>query len=158
MIHVCIDIRCAFVWLRTSISRLSREKHAGFRSSLLVRYWTNRSLGSSTLRDLELLKTLLLFEESALAMSGNLARFRSMSSPLVSNYIYSSFQLLTLSILDYGLTPNDYTAVRCGMNIARAIKEGTIDAGIGLENVQMCEVYVFLIGTYGRRYSKADIH
>ncbi|KAF8756730.1 NMT1/THI5 like [Rhizoctonia solani] len=40
----------------------------------------------------------------------------------------------------YGLTPNDYTAVRCGMNIARAIKEGTIDAGIGLENVQMCEV------------------
>ncbi|KAF8678774.1 NMT1/THI5 like [Rhizoctonia solani] len=40
----------------------------------------------------------------------------------------------------YGLTPNDYTAVRCGMNIARAIKEGTIDAGIGLENVQMCEL------------------
>lgn len=26
------------------------------------------------------------------------------------------------------------------MNIARAIKEGTVDAGIGLENVQMCEV------------------
>ncbi|KEP48596.1 thiamine biosynthesis protein [Rhizoctonia solani 123E] len=40
----------------------------------------------------------------------------------------------------YGLTPKDYTAVRCGMNIARAIKEGAVDAGIGLENVQMCEL------------------
>ncbi|KAG8745168.1 glycylpeptide N-tetradecanoyltransferase [Ceratobasidium sp. 414] len=40
----------------------------------------------------------------------------------------------------YGLKPSDYTAVRCGMNISRAIKEGTIDAGIGLENVQMCEL------------------
>ncbi|KAG8740852.1 glycylpeptide N-tetradecanoyltransferase, partial [Ceratobasidium sp. 428] len=41
---------------------------------------------------------------------------------------------------DYGLKPSDYTAVRCGMNISRAIKEGSIDAGIGLENVQMCEL------------------
>jgi hypothetical protein len=32
------------------------------------------------------------------------------------------------------MTPEDYTAVRCGMNISKAIIEGTIDAGIGLEN------------------------
>jgi hypothetical protein len=32
------------------------------------------------------------------------------------------------------MTPDDYTAVRCGMNISKAIIEGTIDAGIGLEN------------------------
>jgi pyrimidine precursor biosynthesis enzyme len=32
------------------------------------------------------------------------------------------------------MTPQDYTAVRCGMNISKAIIEGTIDAGIGLEN------------------------
>ncbi len=32
------------------------------------------------------------------------------------------------------MTPKDYTAVRCGMNISKAIIEGTIDAEIGLEN------------------------
>jgi pyrimidine precursor biosynthesis enzyme len=32
------------------------------------------------------------------------------------------------------MTPEDYTAVRCGMNISKAIIEGSIDAGIGLEN------------------------
>jgi len=40
----------------------------------------------------------------------------------------------------YGMTPEDYTAVRCGMNISKAIIEGTIDAGIGLENIQQVEV------------------
>ena len=39
----------------------------------------------------------------------------------------------------YGMTPNDYTAVRCGMNVSKAIIRGEIDAGIGLENVQMVE-------------------
>ncbi|KAK8922201.1 4-amino-5-hydroxymethyl-2-methylpyrimidine phosphate synthase [Metarhizium anisopliae] len=34
----------------------------------------------------------------------------------------------------YGLTPADYTAVRCGMNVSKAIINGDIDAGIGLEN------------------------
>lgn len=44
----------------------------------------------------------------------------------------------------YGMTPADYTAVRCGMNISKAIKSGEIDAGIGLENVQMVELEEWL--------------
>ncbi|KAI1304420.1 glycylpeptide N-tetradecanoyltransferase [Mortierella claussenii] len=40
----------------------------------------------------------------------------------------------------YGMTPEDYTAVRVGMNVTRAIISGEIDAGIGLENVQMVEL------------------
>ncbi|KAH6656088.1 NMT1 protein [Truncatella angustata] len=46
----------------------------------------------------------------------------------------------------YGMTPDDYTAVRCGMNVSKAIIEGTIDAGIGLENVQMVELEEWLTG------------
>jgi len=46
----------------------------------------------------------------------------------------------------YGMTPADYTAVRCGMNVSKAIIEGTIDAGIGLENVQMVELEEWLVG------------
>ncbi|EED22817.1 thiamine biosynthesis protein (Nmt1), putative [Talaromyces stipitatus ATCC 10500] len=44
----------------------------------------------------------------------------------------------------YGMTPDDYTAVRCGMNVTKAIIEGKIDAGIGLENVQMVELEEWL--------------
>ncbi|KAK9467012.1 NMT1-like protein [Lipomyces arxii] len=44
----------------------------------------------------------------------------------------------------YGMTPDDYTAVRCGMNVSRAIMNGDIDAGIGLENVQMVELEEWL--------------
>jgi len=44
----------------------------------------------------------------------------------------------------YGMTPDDYTAVRCGMNVCKAIKNGEIDAGIGLENVQMPELEEWL--------------
>ncbi|KAJ5146452.1 uncharacterized protein N7515_001016 [Penicillium bovifimosum] len=44
----------------------------------------------------------------------------------------------------YGMTASDYTAVRCGMNITKAITTGTIDAGIGLENVQMVELEEWL--------------
>ncbi|KAG0264973.1 glycylpeptide N-tetradecanoyltransferase [Mortierella polycephala] len=40
----------------------------------------------------------------------------------------------------YGMTPEDYTAVRVGMNVTGAIIRGDIDAGIGLENVQMVEL------------------
>jgi pyrimidine precursor biosynthesis enzyme len=40
----------------------------------------------------------------------------------------------------YGMTPEDYTAVRVGMNVTGAIIRGEIDAGIGLENVQMVEL------------------
>ncbi|KAJ6131882.1 hypothetical protein N7471_007097 [Penicillium samsonianum] len=46
----------------------------------------------------------------------------------------------------YGMTSDDYTAVRCGMNITKAIVQGTIDAGIGLENVQMVELEEWLAG------------
>ncbi|OJD36230.1 thiamine biosynthesis protein [Diplodia corticola] len=44
----------------------------------------------------------------------------------------------------YGMTPDDYTAVRCGMNVTAAITAGHIDAGIGLENVQMVELEEWL--------------
>ncbi|KAK5999432.1 hypothetical protein QM012_005433 [Aureobasidium pullulans] len=44
----------------------------------------------------------------------------------------------------YGMKPSDYTAVRCGMNVSKAIIDGTIDAGIGLENVQMVELAEWL--------------
>ncbi|WYZ43969.1 hypothetical protein EsH8_VII_000405 [Colletotrichum jinshuiense] len=54
----------------------------------------------------------------------------------------------------YGMTPDEYTAVRCGMNVSKAIIEGTIDAGIGLENVQMVELEEWL-ATQGR--PKTDV-
>lgn len=38
------------------------------------------------------------------------------------------------------MSTDDYTAVRCGMNVTKAIIRGEIDAGIGLENVQMVEL------------------
>ncbi|KAF7905356.1 uncharacterized protein EAF01_005877 [Botrytis porri] len=44
----------------------------------------------------------------------------------------------------YGMKPTDYEAVRCGMNVSKAIIEGTIHAGIGLENVQMVELEEWL--------------
>lgn len=44
----------------------------------------------------------------------------------------------------YGMKPEDYTAVRCGMNVSKAIIKGDIDAGIGLENVQMVELEEWL--------------
>jgi pyrimidine precursor biosynthesis enzyme len=44
----------------------------------------------------------------------------------------------------YGMSPSDYTAVRCGMNVSKAIITGEIDAGIGLENVQMVELEEWL--------------
>ncbi|KAM0718786.1 hypothetical protein Q7P37_005857 [Cladosporium fusiforme] len=44
----------------------------------------------------------------------------------------------------YGMTPDDYTAVRCGMNVSKAIINKEIDAGIGLENVQMVELEEWL--------------
>ncbi|KAG9232207.1 thiamine synthase [Amylocarpus encephaloides] len=44
----------------------------------------------------------------------------------------------------YGMKPTDYEAIRCGMNVSKAIIEGSIDAGIGLENVQMVELEEWL--------------
>jgi len=46
----------------------------------------------------------------------------------------------------YGMEPTDYQAIRCGMNVSKAIIEGSIDAGIGLENVQMVELEEWLAG------------
>jgi len=46
----------------------------------------------------------------------------------------------------YGMSPSDYYAVRVGMNVTRAIITGEIDAGIGLENVQMVELEEWLVG------------
>ncbi|GAA5884028.1 hypothetical protein JCM6882_002107 [Rhodosporidiobolus microsporus] len=40
----------------------------------------------------------------------------------------------------YGLKPEDYTAVRCGMDISAAIIEGRVDGGIGIDAVQMVEL------------------
>lgn len=42
------------------------------------------------------------------------------------------------------MTPADYTAIRCGMNVSKAIINGEIDAGIGLENVQMVQLEEWL--------------
>lgn len=44
----------------------------------------------------------------------------------------------------YGMTPDDYTAVRCGMNVARAIIDGHIDAGVGIECVQQVELEEYM--------------
>jgi pyrimidine precursor biosynthesis enzyme len=44
----------------------------------------------------------------------------------------------------YGMQATDYEAVRCGMNVSKAIIEGSIDAGIGLDNVQMVELEEWL--------------
>lgn len=46
----------------------------------------------------------------------------------------------------YGMAATDYTAVRVGMNVTRAIIAGEIDAGIGLENVQMVELEEWSVG------------
>ncbi|PNS15905.1 hypothetical protein CAC42_8011 [Sphaceloma murrayae] len=51
----------------------------------------------------------------------------------------------------YGMTPADYTAVRCGMNVSKAIISGEIDAGIGLENVQMVELEEWLVSQHRPR-------
>lgn len=45
----------------------------------------------------------------------------------------------------YGMSPSDYSAVRVGMNVTRSIINGEIDAGIGLENVQMVELEEWLV-------------
>ncbi|KAL1595382.1 Glycylpeptide N-tetradecanoyltransferase [Nothophoma quercina] len=45
----------------------------------------------------------------------------------------------------YGMQPSDYTAVRVGMNVTKSIINGDIDAGIGLENVQMVELEEWLV-------------
>ncbi|KAN0061947.1 Glycylpeptide N-tetradecanoyltransferase [Thecaphora frezii] len=45
----------------------------------------------------------------------------------------------------FGMRPEDYTAVRVGMNVTDAIIRGDIDAGVGLENVQMVELEAYCV-------------
>ncbi|EIM19501.1 NMT1-domain-containing protein [Wallemia mellicola CBS 633.66] len=40
----------------------------------------------------------------------------------------------------YGMGEDEYEAVRCGMNISKALIDGKIHAGIGLENMQQVEL------------------
>lgn len=42
------------------------------------------------------------------------------------------------------MQPTDYTAIRVGMNVTANLISGTIDAGIGLENVKMAELEEWL--------------
>ncbi|PFH57209.1 hypothetical protein XA68_15376 [Ophiocordyceps unilateralis] len=56
----------------------------------------------------------------------------------------------------YGLSPADYTAVRCGMNVSSALIKGEIDAGIGLDNVQMVEIEEWL-ASQGRDRSEVQM-
>jgi len=51
----------------------------------------------------------------------------------------------------YGMSPDDYTAIRVGMNVTRSIITGEIDAGIGLENVQMVELEEWLVSQHRSR-------
>lgn len=56
----------------------------------------------------------------------------------------------------YGMTPDDYTAVRCGMNVAKYIIEGKIDAGIGIECIQQVELEEYLAAN-GRDISECKM-
>lgn len=56
----------------------------------------------------------------------------------------------------YGMSPDDYTAVRCGMNVAKYIIEGKIDAGIGIECIQQVELEEYLKES-GRSASEAKM-
>lgn len=44
----------------------------------------------------------------------------------------------------YGMKPSDYEAVRCGMNVAKYIIEGKIDAGVGIECMQQVQLEEYL--------------
>lgn len=55
------------------------------------------------------------------------------------------------------MTASDYTAVRCGMNITKALIRGDIDAGIGLENVQMVELEEWLASPEGGNRPRSDV-
>lgn len=56
----------------------------------------------------------------------------------------------------HGLSPDDYTAVRCGMKVSNALISGDIDAGIGLDNIQMVELEDWL-ASCGRHRSEAKM-
>jgi pyrimidine precursor biosynthesis enzyme len=62
-------------------------------------------------------------------------------------YVYSVQIQIDELTKHYGMKATDYEAVRCGMNVSKAIIEGSIDAGIGLDNVQMVELEEWLAST-----------
>ncbi|KAG0261039.1 glycylpeptide N-tetradecanoyltransferase [Linnemannia exigua] len=74
------------------------------------------------------------------SQSGITADFQSLRGKRIG-YVgeFGKIQLDELT-KHYGMVPADYTAVRVGMNVTGAIIRGEIDAGIGLENVQMVEL------------------
>lgn len=80
-----------------------------------------------------------------LKSSGITADFRTLKGKRIG-YVgeFGKIQIDELTS-HYGMSPSDYTAVRCGMNVSKAIIKGTIDAGIGLENVQMVELEEWLV-------------
>lgn len=44
------------------------------------------------------------------------------------------------------MKPTNYQVIRCKINISKTIIEGSMEAGIGLENVQMVELEEWLAG------------
>jgi pyrimidine precursor biosynthesis enzyme len=72
--------------------------------------------------------------------SGITADFQSLRNKRIG-YVgeFGKIQLDELT-RHYGMSPQDYKAIRVGMNVTGAIIRGEIDAGIGLENVQMVEL------------------
>ncbi|PWN24609.1 NMT1-domain-containing protein [Jaminaea rosea] len=72
--------------------------------------------------------------------SGITTDFRSIKGKTIG-YVgeFGKIQLDELTA-HFGMQPSDYKAVRVGMNVSESIKRGDIDAGIGLENVQMVEL------------------
>ncbi|KAF3006601.1 glycylpeptide N-tetradecanoyltransferase [Curvularia kusanoi] len=79
-----------------------------------------------------------------LKSSGISADFNSLKGKRIG-YVgeFGKIQLDELTA-HYGMSPEDYTAVRVGMNVTKSIISGAIDAGIGLENVQMVELEEWL--------------
>lgn len=79
-----------------------------------------------------------------LKSSGITSDFRSLKGKRIG-YVgeFGKIQIDELTS-HYNMSPSEYTAVRCGMNVSKAIIKGEIDAGIGLENVQMVELEEWL--------------
>jgi len=80
-----------------------------------------------------------------LTSSGITANFTTLKGKKIG-YVgeFGKIQLDELTA-HYGMSPDDYQAIRVGMNVTRSIIAGEIDAGIGLENVQMVELEEWLV-------------
>lgn len=80
-----------------------------------------------------------------LTSSGITTDFKSLKGKRIG-YVgeFGKIQLDELTA-HYQMSPSDYEAVRVGMNVTKSIINGEIDAGIGLENVQMVELEEWLV-------------